>query len=162
MVRRHQESQKSVMWSGAAGEILDVAAGLTQDRTGLTRFRLATSFFQRARGLLGTKASKEILLLLPCNDIHTVGMRYAIDVAFVDRRGTVVLARRDVVPGKRIVCKEAVAVLERSADAQSMWYECGDVLLMGCAPGADGSCASDGKGISDEAEEEAKEKRGVA
>lgn len=148
----------------------DEAAGLMQDRTGLTRFRLATGLFQRVRGLLGTKANKEILLLIPCKDIHTVGMNYAIDVAFIDQSGTVVLVRRDVGPGQRIACKEAVAVLERSADAQSAWYERGDVVLMesvpdaerGRSPGADGGRASAGKAISDEAEEEAKGKRGVA
>ena len=146
----------------------DEAAGLIRDKTGSTRFRLATSLFQRVRGLLGTKANKEILLLIPCRDIHTVGMRYAIDVAFVDQNGTVVLVRRDVSPGRRIACKGAVAVLERSADAQSAWYECGDVVLMECvsdadrkrAAGTNGSCVSDadrgcapdGRAISDEAE----------
>ena len=148
----------------------DEAVGLIQDGTKSARFRLATGLFQRVRGLLGTKANKEILLLAPCKDIHTVGMRYAIDVAFIDQSGTVVLVRRGVGPGKRIACKKAVAVLERSADTQSAWYECGDVVLMGCASDAgrgrasdaDRSCVLDGKGVSDEAEGEAKEQRGAA
>ena len=169
--------QEGVSRSGMPEGVLDVAAGLVQGRSGLTRFRLATGFFQRVRGLLGTKASKEILLLAPCKDIHTVGMRYAIDVAFIDQSGTVVLACRDVGPGKRIACKEAAAVLERSADGQSAWYECGDVLLMGCAPNAGGeatsaadgscspvmgrSCVPDARDAFDEAEGEANGKRGV-
>ena len=56
----------------------------------------------RMRGLLGRAppAAAEALWLRPCRSIHTIGMRYAIDVLFLDRRGTVLRARRDLPPGR--------------------------------------------------------------
>ena len=48
----------------------------------------AASWWARAIGLLGTPrppADGEGLLLDPGGAIHTIGMRYAIDVAFLDR-----------------------------------------------------------------------------
>jgi len=51
----------------------------------------ARRFFQRLRGLLGRPALQmdEGLLLSPCAQVHTFGMRYALDVVFLDRRGQV-------------------------------------------------------------------------
>jgi uncharacterized protein len=47
---------------------------------------VADSFRRRLRGLLARPAIKEGegLLLLDCDSVHTVGMGYAIDVAFLD------------------------------------------------------------------------------
>ena len=36
--------------------------------------RLAVGFGARVRGLLGAKRSKGIVMLAPCNDVHTFGM----------------------------------------------------------------------------------------
>ena len=57
---------------------------------------LATGGASRARGLLCAGPSEDALLLAPCRDIHTVGMRRPIDVAFVDKTGRVVEAHRAV------------------------------------------------------------------
>ena len=48
--------------------------------------------FARMRGLLGRKSlnAGEALLITPCQSIHMLFMTFAIDVAFVDRQGTVV------------------------------------------------------------------------
>lgn len=53
---------------------------------------VADSWWRRFRGLLGRPRLKEGqgLLLLDCSSVHTVGMRYAIDVAFLDADGCVV------------------------------------------------------------------------
>ena len=50
------------------------------------RIHVARSFLQRARGLLGRAplAADEALLIRPCSSIHTFGMRFAIDVVFID------------------------------------------------------------------------------
>ena len=48
--------------------------------------RVATGIAARAKGLLFSRPSSEALILLPCNDIHTVGMRCALDVAFIRSR----------------------------------------------------------------------------
>ena len=41
----------------------------------------------------------EGLLLTPCRSIHMVGMRYPLDVAFLDRTGAVVAIYASVAPG---------------------------------------------------------------
>jgi uncharacterized protein len=45
----------------------------------------------RRRGLLGTDSlpDGEGLLILPCRQVHTFGMRYPIDVVFIDKDWTV-------------------------------------------------------------------------
>ena len=44
----------------------------------------------RRRGLLGRDglAAGSALMLTPCNAVHTVGMRFAIDIVFVDSRAS--------------------------------------------------------------------------
>ncbi len=44
----------------------------------------------RLKGLLGRDGIEGALLLTGCRSVHTLGMRFAIDVAFLDRRGRVV------------------------------------------------------------------------
>lgn len=55
-------------------------------------------------------------LLIPrCSSIHTFGMRFALDVAFLDRDGRV-LRRVEAVPPRRVLwCRGAAAVLELPA-----------------------------------------------
>lgn len=93
-------------------------------------FVLATSIFARARGLLGTSAiwgdAGRVLVLAPCRSVHTFGMRYALDIAFVDRHGTVLRAERNVEPGCLLSCRRATFVLERPHDRAAPWPELGD------------------------------------
>ena len=57
----------------------------------LARVWRAASAWERARGLLGRPrlAADEALLIERCSSVHTFGMRYAIDLAFLDRDGKV-------------------------------------------------------------------------
>ncbi len=57
-----------------------------------SRIAVAESWWQRFRGLLARPPIREDegLLLLKCGSVHTVGMAYAIDVAFLAADGTVV------------------------------------------------------------------------
>lgn len=48
------------------------------------RVSVASTFAQRARGLLGTQPRPELLMIAPCHSIHTFGMRYPIHIAFFD------------------------------------------------------------------------------
>jgi len=60
----------------------------------------AGNFWQRAVGLLG-RSSLPVgvgLWLKPCSAIHTFGMRFAIDLLFLDRAGCVVCVLRNVRP----------------------------------------------------------------
>jgi len=67
------------------------------------RAGLADRFWNRALGLLARRplAEGEGLLLGPCKAIHTWGMRYPIDVAFLDRAGRVVASYPGVRPNRR-------------------------------------------------------------
>ncbi len=58
--------------------------------------KLATSFFTRLRGLLGRREFLlgEGLLIEPCNWVHTLGMRFPIDVLFLDKEHLVVAIER--------------------------------------------------------------------
>lgn len=88
--------------------------------------RLAGRFGDRVRGLLGGKADGATLVLMPCNDVHTWGMSYPIDVAFVSKEGEVIAAYEDVGPGRRMRCGRAVAVLERCSRCAGAWFVAGD------------------------------------
>jgi uncharacterized membrane protein (UPF0127 family) len=57
-----------------------------------SRVAVADSWWRRLRGLLARPRIQEGegLLLLDCGSVHTIGMGYAIDVAFLDAQGKVV------------------------------------------------------------------------
>lgn len=61
----------------------------------------ADSWLARLRGLLGRPApgAGEGLMLTPCRSVHMFGMRYPIDVAFLDRNGVVVATYSGLPPG---------------------------------------------------------------
>ena len=68
-----------------------------------SRVGVADRFWQRARGLVGRRPLEggSGLLIGPCRAVHTLGMRYPIDVAFLDRRGVVVAVYRGLRPCRR-------------------------------------------------------------
>jgi uncharacterized protein len=68
-----------------------------------TRIGVADGWWSRSRGLLGRDALApgEGLLLTPCRSIHMYGMRFPLDVAFLDREGTVVETYAELAPGRR-------------------------------------------------------------
>lgn len=47
---------------------------------------------QRRKGLLGRDDFEGVLVLRPCRQVHTLWMRFSIDVAFCDRDGCVLHA----------------------------------------------------------------------
>ena len=81
------------------------------------RVRVASDFWMRARGLLGgpALAEDEALLIAPCSSIHTIAMRYAIDVVFLDRSARILRVCPNVVPGRIRIGWGAAAVLELRA-----------------------------------------------
>ena len=78
---------------------------------------------ERTRGLLGRdqEAVTGALVLRPCRQVHTLGMRFPIDVAFCDRHG-VVLRTMTVVPWRvtRVVWR-AGFVVEATAGSFDRW-----------------------------------------
>lgn len=52
-------------------------------------------------------------LLIPrCSSVHTFGMRFRIDLYFLDGRGEIVSVRRALPPRRFAFCRQASAVLE--------------------------------------------------
>ena len=77
---------------------------VTNERTGAelaSWVGLADRWWRRAVGLLGRRAldDEEGLLLAPCSAVHTLGMRFAIDVAFLDEEGRILEAHARLGPG---------------------------------------------------------------
>lgn len=76
---------------------------VTRGRVLGTWISVADRWWQRLRGLLGRSplSTGAGLLLQPCRAVHMFGMRYAVDVAFLDRRGSVVAVYHRLAPGQR-------------------------------------------------------------
>lgn len=73
------------------------------------------------RGLLGREAIKGALVLMPCRQVHTLGMRAPLDVAFCDAGGTVL--RVDTLGTWRVsrVVWRSRFVVEAAAGAFERW-----------------------------------------
>lgn len=87
---------------------------------------LATHAARKTKGLLFSREHADALLLAPCCDVHTAGMHRRLDIAFVDARGCVLEAYRDVGPFRRLRNKGAAAVVERFSSCSSPWFSAGD------------------------------------
>jgi uncharacterized protein len=86
---------------------------------------------ERMRGLLGHAPldPEHGLWLEPCNAVHTFGMRFPVDVVFIDRRGIVRAIHRNVTAGRMLFCFRARAALELRAHAVDSWgLETGDAI----------------------------------
>lgn len=102
--------------------------------------RVALGFFDRARGLIGTRAGdrcRNALFLPRCSSVHTCGMAYPLDLAFFRADGTVVRICRAVGAWRIRRSLGAVAVAECEAPnideatwkgVEGGWFRVGDVV----------------------------------
>ena len=97
---------------------------------GIGALRLAVSYRARVRGLLRQGRGPGVIMLAPCNDVHTFGMSDLIDVAFLDAQGLVLESYRAVGPRRRMRCRKAVAVLERFSANDPPWFSVGEHVEM--------------------------------
>ncbi|MFI9120153.1 DUF192 domain-containing protein [Streptomyces bikiniensis] len=82
---------------------------------------VAASYRARRRGLLGRDGVAGALLIVRTNSVHTFGMRFAIDVAYLDRSFRV-LSVVTMRPGRLgMVRPRARHVLEAEAGALAGW-----------------------------------------
>jgi uncharacterized membrane protein (UPF0127 family) len=79
-----------------------------------TELELAADSRARNRGLLGRSgmAPGSVMIIAPCNAIHTFFMRFTIDIVFVDRQGRILKLCRSVRPWRVRVALKAFAALE--------------------------------------------------
>jgi uncharacterized protein len=80
----------------------------------LDAFPVARGFRARLLGLAWRdRAAAGSGLLIPrCASVHTFGMRFALDVFFLDRAGRVIAVRRRVPPRRVVWQHGAAAILE--------------------------------------------------
>ena len=100
---------------------------------------VALSRAARRRGLLGRESlgANEGLLLSPCKAVHTVGMRFPIDVIFIDRDGRAVRIVPALAPWRIAMSARAKAVIELAAgQAAASDIQVGDLLYLAPAPPA--------------------------
>jgi uncharacterized membrane protein (UPF0127 family) len=115
-------------------------AWLLRDGEVLASLEVATSRRARARGLLGRDGFEGALLLRPCRSVHTLRMRFPLDVAFCD--GDMRVLRVVRMPRHRlgVPVPRARCVIEAEAGAFARWnLRVGDVLeIKGDADDASG------------------------
>ncbi|MGP3984221.1 DUF192 domain-containing protein [Streptomyces sp. KR80] len=82
---------------------------------------IAASYRARTRGLLGRDGVEGALMLTPAGSVHTFRMRFAIDVAYLDR-DLQVIALRTMRPGRLGLPRlRSRHVLEAEAGAMEQW-----------------------------------------
>lgn len=99
-----------------------------------TDLRAADTHFQRLLGLMGTASSSFLggcgLWIKPCHGVHTMFMRFPIDVLYLDRENRVIRADDNVQPWRVTpVIIESATVLELPAHtAWNTGTKVGDVI----------------------------------
>lgn len=94
-------------------------SGMEEAKVLGVRARVARTFLQRSRGLIGRPPPPhgEGMLITKCSAIHTFFMSYPIDATFIDSAGRPVRTVRDIPPWRPFVWGglRARAVLETAA-----------------------------------------------
>ncbi len=94
---------------------------LLRDDKVLAALEVASSFRDRSRGLLGRDGMEGALLIRPCRQVHSFGMRFPIDVAFCTK-DLVVVRTVSLRPGR--VTRPSLkccCVIEAEAGAFARW-----------------------------------------
>jgi uncharacterized membrane protein (UPF0127 family) len=102
-----------------------------EDGEVLATLEIADSARARGRGLLGRDGIEGALYLAPARSVHTIGMRFPIDVAFVDKE--MVVVRTVTMKRWRLgrPCLKAHGVIEAEAGTFAHWeLKVGDQLAI--------------------------------
>jgi uncharacterized membrane protein (UPF0127 family) len=92
---------------------------------------VAGSGAKRTKGLLGRKSLEpgEGMWIVPCEAVHTFGMRFPIDLVYLDRKQRVKKVRSNVVPWRLSACLSAHSILELpSGTIEATLTQTGDLL----------------------------------
>ena len=94
---------------------------------------VADTSAKRRKGLLGRDSLPigHALWIVPCESVHTYGMRFPIDVLYLDRKKRVIKLRRAMPAWRLSLCLFAHSVLELPAGTiESTKTEPGDQLVL--------------------------------
>ncbi len=106
-----------------------VMAWLVSDARVLASAEVTSDRRARRRGLLGRDSMEGALVVEPCRWIHTIGMRFPIDVAYLDGNGTVIKTLQMRRHRVGIPVAHARCVIEAQAGAFARWgLRVGDVV----------------------------------
>lgn len=92
---------------------------------------VASSIRQRLRGWLGRMSppGERGLWIVPCDGVHTMAMRFPIDLVFVNGAGRILRIDRGVPPWRVRICIGAHSVIELAAgQASRLGLGVGDCL----------------------------------
>ncbi|EIW20445.1 MULTISPECIES: DUF192 domain-containing protein [Pelosinus] len=96
-------------------------------------FSVADTFLSRLKGLLGTTslAENQGLLLCNCNSVHMIGMRYVLDIVYLDKNGVILKIVENLKPWQVSCCWSAKDTLEvKSGTIQRLSWKGGDQLQL--------------------------------
>jgi uncharacterized membrane protein (UPF0127 family) len=120
----------------------NVVVLVNQDSTVVCeRCAVADRMLARMRGLLGHKdfPAGDGILLRPCPSVHTLFMRFPIDVVFLDREGEVLKIVENLKPWRTAGARRAHSALELPAgEAARVGVAVGDRLVAESPPGPTG------------------------
>lgn len=109
------------------------ARNLTRDTLLATYVVVADRGPERRKGLLGRASMdpQEGLWIIPCEAVHTIGMRFPIDVVYLDRDNLVLKVRRHIAPWRLSACLSAYSILELAVGIIDSSHTCpGDMLSL--------------------------------
>jgi uncharacterized membrane protein (UPF0127 family) len=93
------------------GQLTDANGGVV-----VAKVMRTVTALERARGLLGRRLDPDAgMLLEPCASVHTFGMRFPLDLVYLDRNWMVVKLVTQVVPWRLSFCLQARFTLELCA-----------------------------------------------
>ena len=115
---------------------------ITQRTGAVIADTLLVAFDSRSRrtGLLKHESlpTGHALIIAPCNSIHMFFMKFAIDVAFVAKDGTILKIRERIRPWRMAASLRAFAAVEFSAGTlEESQTRVGDVLMIALRGGSD-------------------------
>ena len=104
-------------------------AWLMSEARVLASIDVASSRSERAKGLLGRDTIEGAFAIPHCRWVHTIGMRFPIDVAYVDADGTVIKVANMHRHRMGVPVPKAKLVVEARAGAFERWgLKVGDPL----------------------------------
>ena len=96
------------------------------------QIQIANTFWLRLKGLMGRKElnSGKGLALIPCKQVHTFFMKFAVDIIFLDRCGRVLRIVQGLGPSQiSLLVRDSFQVLELAeGTAQNLNIKEGDVI----------------------------------